>query len=120
MSTIKVGLVGGGGIADAHIRGYRTYADAIEVTAEIPGVKPEEIDVQLKDGRLTIKGEKKEEKDDKQKDYHIVERSYGMFERSFTLPGDVATSRPTVKCSVPAGFSPLAVRSQSSAKLWRP
>ena len=33
MSTIKVGLVGGGGIVDAHIRGYRTYADAIEVTA---------------------------------------------------------------------------------------
>lgn len=62
---------------------------AVEVTAEIPGVKPEEIDVQLKDGMLTIKGEKKEEKDDKQKDYHVVERSYGMFERSFSLPADV-------------------------------
>ena len=63
--------------------------NAIEVTAEIPGVKPEEFYVQLKDGRLTIKGEKKEEKYNKQKYYHIVERSYGMFERSFTLPGDV-------------------------------
>lgn len=63
--------------------------DAIEVTADMPGCAPEDIDVQLKDGILTIKGEKKVEKDDKQKDYHVMERSYGMFERSFTLPAEV-------------------------------
>lgn len=62
---------------------------AVEVTAEIPGVDSKDIDVQLKDGVLTIKGEKKEEKDEKQKDYHVVERSYGMFERSFTVPSEV-------------------------------
>lgn len=63
--------------------------NAIEVTAEMPGCAPEDIDVQLKDGVLTIKGEKKVEQDDKQKDYHVMERSYGMFERSFTLPAEV-------------------------------
>lgn len=67
--------------------------DAIEVTAEMPGCAAEDIDVQLKDGILTIKGEKKAETEDKQKDYHVMERSYGMFERSFTLPAEVDGSK---------------------------
>ncbi len=66
---------------------------ALEVSAEIPGVDAKDIDVQLKDGVLTIKGEKKEEKDEKQKDWHVTERSYGMFERSFSLPADVDTAK---------------------------
>ena len=66
---------------------------ALEVTAELPGCAAEDIDVQLKDGVLTIKGEKKVEKDDKQKDYHVMERSYGMFERSFTLPAEVDAAK---------------------------
>ena len=66
---------------------------AIEVTADMPGCAAEDIDVQLKDGILTIKGEKKVEKDDKQKDYHVMERSYGMFERSFTLPAEVDAAK---------------------------
>jgi HSP20 family protein len=65
------------------------HEGAVEVTAEMPGCAPEDIDVQLNDGVLTIKGEKKVEKDDKQKDFHVMERSYGMFERSFTLPAEV-------------------------------
>jgi HSP20 family protein len=69
------------------------HDDALEVTAEIPGCAPEDIDVQLRDGVLTIKGEKKVEKDDKQKDYHVMERSYGMFERSFMLPADVDAAK---------------------------
>lgn len=62
---------------------------AIELTAEIPGVEPKDIDVQLKDGIIRIKGEKKIETDEKKKDYHVVERSYGIFERSFSLPSEV-------------------------------
>jgi HSP20 family protein len=66
---------------------------AMEVTADIPGVDSKDIEVQLKDGVLTIKGEKKFEKDDKQKDYHVVERSYGMFERAFTVPTDIVADK---------------------------
>ena len=66
---------------------------AVEVSAEMPGCAAEDIDVELKDGILTIRGEKKVEKDDSQKDYHIMERSYGMFERSFTLPAEVDGSK---------------------------
>jgi HSP20 family protein len=67
--------------------------NAVEVTAEMPGIDAKDIDVQLKEGILTIKGEKKEEKDEKQKDYHLMERSYGMFERSFMLPAEVDASK---------------------------
>lgn len=66
---------------------------AIEVTADVPGVDVKDIDVQLRDGVLSIKGEKKFEKDEKQKDYRVVERTYGMFERSFTLPTDIVADK---------------------------
>lgn len=69
------------------------HDNAIEVSGEMPGVSAEDIDVQLKDGVLTIKGEKKVETDDKQKDYHIMERSYGLFERSFTIPAEVDAAK---------------------------
>ena len=66
---------------------------AVEVTADVPGVDAKDIDVQFRDGVLTIKGEKKLEKEDKQKDYHTVERTYGMFERSFSLPAEVQADK---------------------------
>lgn len=66
---------------------------AIEVTADIPGVEPGDIDVSVRNGILTIRGEKKAEKDEKQKDYHVVERSYGMFERSFAVPDEVEVEK---------------------------
>jgi HSP20 family protein len=59
------------------------------VTAELPGARPEDIEISLSDGVLTVKGEKKTEKEDKQKNYHMMERSYGAFQRSFRLPTEV-------------------------------
>jgi HSP20 family protein len=58
----------------------------IEVTAELPGVNEKEIDVSLSGDMLTIKAEKKSDKEEKTKDYHLVERSYGTFQRSMQLP----------------------------------
>ena len=58
----------------------------IQVTAELPGVQEKDIDVSLSDDMLTIKAEKKSEKEEKGKERHVIERSYGMFERSFRLP----------------------------------
>lgn len=62
--------------------------DAVEVTAELPGCKEEDIDVTLSEGVLTIRGEKKTERNeaDKDKNWHVVERSYGSFARSIPLP----------------------------------
>ena len=63
--------------------------DALTIKAEMPGVKPEEIQLSLQDGVLTIKGEKEEEKEEKDKRYHRVERSYGEFTRVMRLPAAV-------------------------------
>lgn len=62
---------------------------AVEITAELPGVSEDEVDVTLVDDVLTIKGEKKSETEDKQKNYHLIERSYGAFRRAIRLPYEV-------------------------------
>lgn len=58
----------------------------IVVKAEAPGVDPKDIDISLTGDVLTIKGEKKQEKEEKDQNYHWVERSYGVFARSVRLP----------------------------------
>lgn len=61
--------------------------------AELPGVETEDIDVSLDGRMLTIKGEKKHEKEEKKENYHRVERSYGYFNRSIELPAEVDASK---------------------------
>ena len=60
--------------------------DAIEVKVDLPGIKPEDVDISVTDNRLTIKGEREEEKETKEKTAHRVERRYGSFYRSIELP----------------------------------
>ena len=67
--------------------------EEIVVTAELPGVKQEEVDISIADGVLTLKGEKKEEKEVKEKNYHRIERSYGSFQRSISLTTGVEASK---------------------------
>ena len=61
------------------------------ITGEIPGVYPKDLDLTLTDGCLTIKGEKKQEDEEKNENYHRVERHYGSFQRSFRIPDKVKT-----------------------------
>jgi HSP20 family protein len=60
-----------------------------EITAELPGMDEKNVEVKFAGGVLTIKGEKKEQKEEKKKDYHLSERRYGAFQRSFTVPDGV-------------------------------
>jgi len=60
--------------------------DDIIVEAEVPGIDPKDIDISLTDGRLIIKGEKKQAKQEKTVDRHLAERSYGGFARTIELP----------------------------------
>jgi HSP20 family protein len=62
---------------------------AIELTAELPGLQEKDVDINLADNVLTIKGEKKSEREEKDKNYRLVERNYGSFFRSFELPPGV-------------------------------
>ncbi len=59
------------------------------IKAELPEIKKEDVKVTVEDGVLTIQGERRQEKEEKGKRYHRVERSYGSFVRSFTLPESV-------------------------------
>jgi HSP20 family protein len=61
----------------------------IEIKAELPGVDPKDVDIRLENNVLTIKGERKLDNEVKKENYHRVERSYGVFTRSFTLPSVV-------------------------------
>jgi HSP20 family protein len=65
----------------------------IKVSAELPGMEDKDIEVSLSKDTLTIKGEKKEEKEDKGKDYYHMERSYGSFSRVVPLPNEVDTDK---------------------------
>ena len=61
----------------------------VVVNVEIPGMDPKEFDISLKEGTLTIKGEKKQERVKGEENYHLVERRYGAFTRSILLPQKV-------------------------------
>ena len=63
------------------------------ITAEVPGIEAKDLDVTFTEGVLTVKGEKKQEKEDKGEDYHHIERHYGSFHRSFRIPGKVQVDK---------------------------
>jgi len=62
---------------------------AVEVAVELPGLKPEDVNVEIRDKALWITGERKEEKEEKGKTFHRIERRAGMFRRIFSLPVEV-------------------------------
>ncbi len=70
---------------------------ALEVTTELPGVDEKDIEVTLSEHVLTIKGEKKAESEKGEKNYHMVERSYGSFHRSLTVPFEAAADEIEAK-----------------------
>ncbi|SRR6266404_2114453 len=80
----------------------------IEITAELPGLEEKDIQLNLADNVLTIRGEKKSEREENKKDYHLVERSYGSFTRAVQLPEGVnpdsikaVMSKGVLKVTVP-------------------
>ena len=66
--------------------------EAFEVEANLPGVKPEDVEIQVHGDTVTIKSNSKEEAEEKGKDWLRRERRYGVFARSFTLPTDIASA----------------------------
>ena len=76
----------------------RTWAPAVDIfengdslvlKAELPGINPDDVEICVEDNTLYLKGERKFEKEVKEQNYHRVERSYGTFTRSFSLPNSV-------------------------------
>ena len=80
---------------------------AYHITAELPGMSEKDIDVSLSGDTLTIKGEKRDEREEKAKNYYLSERSYGSFLRSFTLPDGI--DRNKIDASFAAGVLTLTL-----------
>ena len=86
----------------------------IEISAELPGLEEKDVQVNLADGVLTIRGEKKAEKEEKDKNYRLVERSYGSFERQVELPDGVKAE--DVKASIAKGVLTVTVTKPAPAQ----
>ena len=71
--------------------------DAIDVSAEVPGVKEDDLDVSISGQTLILKGTKSSDHEEKKEDYHLSERSYGSFRRSFRLPDDIDPDKISAK-----------------------
>jgi HSP20 family protein len=84
------------------------------IKAEIPGVTKEDVKVTIQDGMLTIQGERRQEKEEKDKKFHRIERSYGSFVRSFSVPGDADES--AVKAEFKDGMLNVTLPKSEKAK----
>lgn len=96
-------LVGSGKQEDLAVVDWTPNVDIIEdekeflVKAELPDMKREDVKVTVEDGVLAISGERKQEKEEKNKHYHRIESEYGSFVRSFTLPAATVGSKVTAE-----------------------
>jgi len=89
-------------------------ANTIVVKAELPGVDPKDIDIRVENNTLTLRGERKLDQEVKRDDYHRVERSYGQFSRSFTLPNTVNTEK--IQAEYKDGVLKVALPKREEAK----
>jgi HSP20 family protein len=92
------------------------YEDAhkVVVKVEVPGIKQEDLDVRLENNMLTIKGERKFESEEKEENFHRIERRYGSFVRSFTVPQTVDTDGITANYD--AGVLTVTLNKKAEAK----
>lgn len=88
--------------------------NAITIKADLPEVDKKDIHVSVENGMLTIRGERKREKEEKKKNYHRVERSYGSYERSFSLPESVDKGKIGAECK--NGVLTLTLPKRAEAK----
>jgi HSP20 family protein len=86
----------------------------IEITAELPGLEEKDVQINLSDNLLTIRGEKKAEKEEKDKNYRLVERSYGSFERTIALPEGVKADG--IKATIAKGVLTVTVPKPAPAQ----
>jgi HSP20 family protein len=86
----------------------------VMVKAELPGMKKEELDVNITEDAITISGEKKKEEKMEEKDYYRIERSHGSFSRTFSFPSEVQSAK--AKASFQDGVLEVKIPKTESAK----
>ena len=93
---------------------FETGQHELVLKAELPGVKKEDIDLKVENNILTIRGDRKREVETKEDGYHRIERSYGSFARSFTLPSTV--NAEGVKADYKDGVLTVTLPAREEAK----
>jgi len=93
---------------------FETQDHEIVLRAELPGLKREEIDIRVENSTLTLRGERKQEQEVTKESYHRVERAYGTFSRSFSLPTTVNTEK--VSASFADGILTVKLPTREEAK----
>jgi HSP20 family protein len=88
--------------------------DEVRVKAELPGLEPNDLDISLDRDHLILKGEKKEEREKKEKGYYVAERSFGAFYRTIQLPSEVDPQK--IEASFKNGVLDLKMGKQEEAK----
>lgn len=88
--------------------------DAYEINLDVPGVKKKDIDISFENGRLTISGNRKREEEEKGKFFHRTERSFGSFQTSFALPGEVDEAK--IDAQLTDGVLTLTIPKSEKAK----
>jgi HSP20 family protein len=86
----------------------------IVLKLEVPGMKQEDLDIQLENNNLTVRGERKFEKEEKEENFHRIERRYGSFYRAFTIPNTV--NPESVKADYDAGVLRIQLEKKAEAK----
>jgi HSP20 family protein len=86
----------------------------LEITAELPGLEEKDVQINVADNLLTIKGEKKAETEQKDKNYRLVERSYGSFARTLELPAGINPDQ--IKASIAKGVLTVTVPKPAPAQ----
>lgn len=89
--------------------------DTLVAELEVPGMDPKDLDISVTGDVLTISGEKKREREEKEQNYHLVERSYGKFSRSVRLPSTVDPDR--VEASYKDGILTITLDKTEQAKI---
>ena len=92
------------------------YEDAQKVVLklEVPGIEEKDLDIRVENHTLTVKGERKFEKEEKEENFHRIERRYGSFYRAFTLPSTVDTEHVQANCS--AGVLKVELKKKPEAQ----
>jgi HSP20 family protein len=88
--------------------------DAFIMKAELPGFSKEDLQIELHENRLTLRGERKRETEAKEEQYHRIERAYGRFERAFWLPASVDSEK--IQASFKDGVLELRLPKSEAAK----
>jgi HSP20 family protein len=107
---------GNGALTSAWLPSVDVFEDkeSLKIVAELPGLKPEDVKITLENSTLTLRGEKKQVAEEKTERVHRYERSYGSFERSFSLPNTVDTDK--VAASFENGVLTIALPKAEKAK----